>query len=154
MAGLPDENVIQLWYHYEEVAMHFNELIMQYRLQLMGGTGALGAIASFVIGNKSDINSFHKIRAFTSFVILAIFSAAASLDVFYYNELLLGAVDALIELEGKYPEINLSTAINRRFTNGETTVVYWMYGLIITSMVMFTVWSAWRLYTYKRQKNV
>jgi hypothetical protein len=32
-------NVIDLWFHYEQVAMHFNELIMQYRLQLMGARG-------------------------------------------------------------------------------------------------------------------
>ena len=32
-----DPEVIKLWYHYEEVAMHFNGLIMQFRIQVMAG---------------------------------------------------------------------------------------------------------------------
>lgn len=141
-----DENILQLWWHYEETAMHFNELIMQYRLQLMGATGAIGAVAAFVISHKSHHEHFNELRAFTSTIVTILFIAAASLDIFYYNELLLGAVDALLELEARYPMINLSTSINNRFSSSEAQVIWWVYIIIILTMVVFSGWSIkkWR----------
>lgn len=136
-----DETILQLWWHYEETAMHFNELIMQYRLQLMGATGAIGAIAAFVISHKSHHKHFNELRAFTSTIVTIFFIAAASLDIFYYNELLLGAVDALLDLEAKYPEINLSTSINNRFSSSEAQVICWVYAIIISTMAIFSGWS-------------
>jgi hypothetical protein len=49
-----DPNVVQLWKHYEDIAMHFNELIIDYRLQLMGGTGVLGTVAGHLSSNNVD----------------------------------------------------------------------------------------------------
>ena len=93
------EQAITLWFHYETVAMHFNELIIQYRLQLMAGIGAIGAIAGYLVGSKvAEESDRHKLRAFISAGLLIILVAAAYLDLFYYNELLRGAVDALLEL--------------------------------------------------------
>ena len=43
------EEVIKLWFHYEQIAMHFNDLIIQYRLQLMGGAGAIGTFYFFLV---------------------------------------------------------------------------------------------------------
>lgn len=136
-----DETALQLWWHYEETAMHFNQLIMQYRLQLMGATGAIGAVAAFVISHKSSQSHFYELRAFTSTIVTILFIAAACLDIFYYNELLLGAVDALLELEANNPQINLSTSINQRFDGSEANVISWIYVLISSLMGIFSVWS-------------
>lgn len=145
------DQAISLWFHYEEIAMHFNELIIQYRLQLMGGAGAIGAVASYLVGSKveSEIDR-HKLRAFISTGLLLIFIAAACLDLFYYNELLSGSVDALIELESKYPELNMSTSIKARFPDGATSIIYATYLLVLVPLLGFTVWS-W--FTCKSKKN-
>ena len=83
-----DPEVVKLWFHYEEIAMHFNELIIQYRLQLLGGLGALSAVLTYFVGNKVDEHErFLSIRAYTSSVVLIIFMALASLDIFYYSQL-------------------------------------------------------------------
>ncbi|MEQ8427620.1 MAG: hypothetical protein RLT87_00730 [Gammaproteobacteria bacterium] len=136
------DQAINLWFHYEEIAMHFNELIIQYRLQLMGGAGAIGAIASYLVGSKveSEIDR-HKLRALISTGLLIIFVSAAYLDLFYYNELLRGSVDALIELEAKYPELNMSTSIKARFPNGATSRIYITYLLVLIPLIFFTLWS-------------
>jgi hypothetical protein len=113
-------SVIELWYHYEQVAMHFNELIMQYRLQLMGGLGTIGALSGYLIGGKvKDQQKRNWLRALVSTGLLMLLVAAASLDLFYYDQLLQGAVDALVELESKNPPINLSTLIEKKVTHSD-----------------------------------
>lgn len=147
-----DENVIQLWFHYEEVAMHFNELIIQYRLALMGGIGAIGTAASYIINMKTKEEIIkRKLIANISLVLLLLFVAAASLDIFYYNELLLGAVDAVLQFENEHKEIYLSTKITKRFTNSETMTIYVIYGIILFLFIAFTIISWFRLATYKKQ---
>lgn len=92
-------NVVELWFHYEEVAMHFNDLLMQYRLQLLGGAGAVGTVASYLIGGRvEDQLRRNWLRFLVSAGMLVLLAAAASLDVWYYDRLLRGAVKALLEL--------------------------------------------------------
>lgn len=150
MPCIPDQEVVQLWYHYEEVAMHFNELIIQYRLQLMGGTGAIGALSSYLIASKDLGENFEKLRALTASVILVLFSAAAYLDVFYYNELLLGAVDALLKFESEHNGIYMSTAINQRFPNGEASAIKFTYIGVIATMSIFTIWTCFAAFRKKK----
>ena len=141
---LSPSEVTQLWFHYEEIAMHFNELILQYRIQLMGGAGVLGTIFAYLIGSKSaNGENKHWVRFVVSFVLLVIITAAASLDVFYYDKLLSGAVKAIIELEEKYPHINMSTLIKKETSGNYVKIIYLVYGLIITPLLGFTIW-AWR----------
>ena len=145
-----DQKVIDLWWHYEEIAMHFNQLIIQYRLQLMGGAGAIGALASYFIGShvpKSERR--HVIRAYVATVIFVLLLAAAILDVFYYNELLLGAVDALKSFEAQHPEIYMSTRIDGRFANRGISVIFTVYGLILVPLAVFTIWS-WIVFFQER----
>ncbi len=93
---LTNEQIVDLWFHYEEIAMHFNELIIQYRLQLMGGAGAIGAISSYLIGSKVEDPQQHRwLRFLVSFMLLVLITAAAALDLFYYNRLLLASVEVI-----------------------------------------------------------
>lgn len=149
------EQAITLWFHYETIAMHFNELIIQYRLQLMAGIGAIGAISGYLVGSKvTEESDRHKLRAFISLGLLIILVAAAYLDLFYYNELLRGEVDALLELECQYPELNMSSSIKARFPDGATTHIFISYGLVIIHLLLFTIWAFCTLNTGNNDKNV
>lgn len=146
---LPSD-VIDLWYHYEQVAMHFNELIMQYRLQLMGGLGTIGALSGYLIGSKVEDQQVRNwLRALVSTGLLVLFVAAAALDLFYYNPLLQGAVDALVEYESKHPPINLSTLITKRVEHRGMVPIVFAYSLIFIALGWFTLWS-WFKYRNER----
>lgn len=146
-----NQSVVDLWWRYEQVAMHFNELIIQYRLQLMGGAGLVGTLSSYFIGSHvRNAERRHTIRAYVATVVLILLSAGAALDLFYYNELLLGAVDALKQFESEHPAIYMSTAIDKRFSAQGVNTLYLVYGIILVPLAIFTVWS-W--YALVRERN-
>ena len=148
------DQTIELWFHYEEIAMHFNELIIQYRLQLMGGIGSIGALSGYFIGSKvEEITMRHKLRAFIATGILLLLWAAWNLDINYYNQLLRGAVDALIQLEKEHPEINMSTAIKARFTNSATTTICRTYLIVGIPLFLFTIWSWYVLWKESKKQD-
>ena len=139
---LANQQVIDLWWHYEEIAMHFNQLILQYRLQLMSGAGVIGTVASYLIGTKvPDVERRHRARYLVSLILLVLLSAAAILDLGYYNLLLLGAVDALVEFETANPGINMSTRIEERVPGMFS--VWTVYALILVPLAIFT-FTSWR----------
>jgi hypothetical protein len=132
---------IQIWRHYEDIAMHFNTLLMQYRLQFMGGAGAIGAVASYLIGGKVDnLSQRHWLRFLVSAGVFLLVLAAALLDAFYYNELLRGAVKELLAFEEAHPEIQLSTSIENTVGWGKH-VIYVVYVLLLGSLGWFVHWS-------------
>ena len=149
-----DPNTLQLWFHYEEIAMHFNQLIIQYRLQLMAGIGAIGAVSGYLISSKDTISPDmrHKYIACVSAGLLFILAAAATLDLFYYNELLLGAVKALLELERQHKGLNMSTYISGQFSNNSSYAVYGAYALVILPLFIFTLWS-WYVVIFRPTKT-
>jgi heme exporter protein CcmD len=152
VATPPDlpSNVVDLWYHYEEVAMHFNQLIIEYRLRLMGGVGAVGAVSSYLIGGTvKDPMRRNWLRALVSSGLLVLFVAAACLDLFYYNALLEGAVDALLDFEAKHPPLNMSTSIANRVAYRGLIPIWTAYGLIFVCLASFTIWSWVR---YRRER--
>jgi hypothetical protein len=139
-------DVVELWFKYEEIAMHFNNLLMQFRLQLLGGAGLLGTMASYLIGGKvSNVKQRHWLRFLVSLGLLVLVAAAASLDIFYYDRLLRGAVAAILDLEVKHPQLLMSHFIEANVGNGKYAI-RWAYGAVLTSLAAFTIWSwrAWR----------
>jgi integral membrane sensor domain MASE1 len=139
-----DPEVIKLWFHYEQVAMHFNELIIQYRLQLMSGLGAVGSLAVYLIGGKVEDEARRRwLRALVSTLLTVVFVAAACLDLLYYNELLQGAVDALLALEKANPPLDLSTRIALRVSNRGLAPVRAAYGIVVAALAIFTAWAWW-----------
>ncbi len=154
-------DVVQLWFHYEEIAMHFNEMLMQYRLQLMGGAGVISVIAGYLVGEKvTDPIVKDQLKALISTGILILVTAAAYLDLYYYNELLRGAVAAILELEEQYPYLNMSTAIKSQFCapgancelSGASFKIKATYTFIILPILIFTVWSWITLYRSMTRK--
>jgi hypothetical protein len=141
---LTNEQIIDLWWHYEEVAMHFNELLIQYRLQLMGGAGAIGALSAYLIGDKvTDIATRNWLRFLASLTLFVLISAASLLDLFYYNRLLLAAVDVLVEFEKAHPPLTMSTRIANEVAFKGLPVVVGTYLVVLVPLGLFTLWS-WR----------
>ena len=100
---LIDRSVVELWWHYEQLAMHFNQIIIQYRLQVMAGIGVIGAVSSYIVAEKiHGPEDKHRVRAIISLLLLLLIIAAAFLDLAYYNELLRGSVNAILKLENQY----------------------------------------------------
>ena len=117
----------------------------------MGGVGVIGALSGYLIGSKVESEIIrHKLRALVSTGLLILFMAACYLDIYYYNELLRGAVDALIKLEAEHKEIYMSTYIEARFPDSATARIYITYSLVFIPLIGFTLWS-W--YTYGKGKN-
>ena len=141
-------DIIDLWFRYEEIAMHFNNLLMQFRLQLMGGAGVIGTVASYLIGAKvTEPHEHNWLRALVSTGLWVLIAAAASLDLFYYDRLLKGAVAGLLELEAQNPTIQMSTRIEAVVGHGKDTIWY-AYGFILSALGLFVGWSwiqHWRL---------
>jgi hypothetical protein len=134
-------SVLDQWYRYEEIAMHFNNLIMQYRLQLLGGVGLIGTIASYLIGGKMELGKQqHWVAAVFSGGLAVLLAALASLDVFYYTKLLEGAVQALLEFERQHPQIQMSTRIEQIVGWGKYTV-WFAYGIVLGGLLAFSWWS-------------
>lgn len=109
--------VFQLWAKYEDIAMHFNDLIIRLRTQALGGVAALSALVGiFAKGESAPTSSWDLAAAV--FIALCLFWVAIwILDFSYYNKFRTGSVYALLELEkasknGKsFTEINLSTRV-------------------------------------------
>lgn len=152
MVLTPDEQ-IDLWFHYEEIAMHFNQLIIQYRLQLMGGVGAIGAVAGYLIAEKTGVANRPGLRLVVSSMLLMLVFAAAYLDIYYYNQLLVGAVDALLEFEQDNSSINMSTRIHEAVENWPYPVIHLWYGAIIVPLGGFVIWSLMNWLSHRQKTD-
>ena len=115
-----NDRKLELWKVYEDVAMHFNELIIKLRTQALGGITAISALAGIAVNftnGPATAEQWHIVSGILCFLLFA-WVAIAVLDLCYYHTLLLGAVDALLQLE-RGSDITLSTAIEKRFGRGQ-----------------------------------
>ena len=122
--------------------MHFNSLIIQFRLQLIGGAGALGTLAALIGSKITDPTDRRWVITIAQLALLALIIPAAALDLFYYNRLLRGAVAALLEFERNHPGINMSTRIDESAGCGKY-IAWAAYGWMVLMLVLASAWS-WR----------
>jgi hypothetical protein len=108
--------ILDLWSKYEDVAMHFNDLLIKLRTQALAAVAALTTIVG-IFAKSGDATASWKLVAF-AFAMLAIFWVAIwVIDFCYYNRLLIGAATALYALEElsktkmRVSTIDLSTQI-------------------------------------------
>jgi hypothetical protein len=143
--AVPDSAIVALWWHYEELAMHFNGLIMQFRVQVLGGAGAIGTLAGYLInsGKIDDEQQRERLRAVVAAGLWVLIASAALLDVFYYRQLLEGAVNAIIDFERQHPEIQISTEIKRTVGRG-VDVIWVVYTLLLATLGTFALRSYWK----------
>ena len=107
-----DWPIKDLWEKYEDIAMHFNDLIIRLRTQALGAVAALSALVGIVGKSSTDSQVSWELAAFV-FAFLAVFWIAIwIIDFCYYNRLLIGAVDALLELEKKSKETTRTSSID------------------------------------------
>lgn len=115
-----DFDIQDMWAKYEDIAMHFNDLLMRLRSQSLAGIAAISTLVG--IFTREGIANVHLdwLVASAIFIGMALFWVAIGcLDFFYYNRLLLGAVAAIKQLEDKTVSnalpINMSTLIELEF---------------------------------------
>ncbi len=118
------DDYFKLWKHYEDIAMHFNELIIRLRTQSIGGLAALAAVLGFVLKNNegSDGAFCYGLASVAIGFLILCWIAVWVLDLLYYNRLLEGSVNAILELEKRTKmafgekRITLSSDIERAFS--------------------------------------
>ena len=116
-------DVQSLWAKYEDIAMHFNDLLMRLRTQSLAGIAAVSALVGiFSKGSEAEIKTDWLVAEAIFVALGAFWVAIWCLDIFYYNRLLGGAVAALHKLEQQTePEakfdghIDMSTLIAANF---------------------------------------
>jgi hypothetical protein len=129
------ESDFRLWSKYEEITMHFNELIIKLRVQALGGVTITGTIATalFKGSNNTDILKFLLPMYFLGW--LAIYF----LDVHYYDHLLTGAVNEILVLESKLEDIKLSTKIKEEVERNKLNGRRWFYGTVSIALLMANI---------------
>lgn len=113
-----EEEEFALWQKYEDVAMHFNGLIIKLRTQALGGIAAIITLSGLTINfmGKSTTSTQWEVLFGTFVFLLLAWVSIWIIDMSYYNRLLHGAVRAIIEHEEKTEgRITLSSTIERQF---------------------------------------
>ena len=144
----------RLWEKYEDIAMHFNDLVMRLRSQSLAGIAVNSTLVGLFTRTGSTDVKLEWIAAFAIFVAMVVFWIAIfCLDVLYYNRLLIAAVSALTTLEKKLSmrediSINMSMLIeeefkSRRFRWNYSTFagVLWFYGRVLIVIVAGAIFS-------------
>lgn len=92
--------IFTVWEKYEDVAMHFNDLLIKLRIQALAGVTVLAVLASIVSNVKTyNFQGTWVIAAAVFGALLVVWVAIWALDMLYYNRLLIGSVVAIIDLE-------------------------------------------------------
>jgi hypothetical protein len=112
--------VHDLWAKYEDIAMHFNDLLIRLRTQALAAVAAISTLVG--IFTKTDPTSVHvswEIATAVFIGLAAFWVAIWAIDRCYYNRLLIGAVIALRDIEAESQKakpslvIDLSTKIEQ-----------------------------------------
>ena len=130
------DDVFKLWSKYEDTAMHFNDLLIKLRVQVLGGVTLSGTLAATILKEQ---NSDSLRYVFLSFLVSWI--AVWVLDMCYYNRLLSGAVDGIVELEQKFPEFQLSTKIKESVSKSwaKASGAMYFYSIIFFGLIMISI---------------
>jgi len=108
---------LEQWDKCEKIAMHFNELIIRFRTQAMGGLAVIGSVLGLARGaDKVD----YRMLGIALLALLILWIGIFLVDHIYYSRLLMGAVDELKRLEAiTAGAVRLSTRIEERCGEGD-----------------------------------
>ncbi len=84
---------------YEDIAMHFNDFLIKLRTQALAAVAALTTIVGIFAKSEANAKTNWEMVAFALVIIIVFWIAIWTIDFCYYNRLLLGAAEALFELE-------------------------------------------------------
>ena len=143
-----------LWAKCEDIAMHFNDLLMRLRSQALAGIAAISTLVGIFTKETTTTIQADWLIATAIFVALAFFWVAIwCLDFLYYNRLLMGAVGALVDLEEKtklstlvkFDGINMSTRIvdefKRKTNYASFGGVFAFYLIVLATIVSGAIFS-------------
>jgi len=140
--------IFEVWKEYENIAMHFNELLIKLRMQALGGIAAISALVGFLSKGDTPEDFRWGILASVFFILVLFWVAIWFLDFRYYNRLLLGAVAAIFQIEEKskththIQELELSHIVEQA-VRGKTKGLkgpgllsgrHWFYGLVLLAL--------------------
>ena len=117
----PFEATFKLWSKYEDVAMHFNDLILRLRFQALAGVAGFATLVGVFGRDIQDATLRAQVLSGVFALLVFFWVAIWLLDRCYYDKLLSGAVSALLTIERRSSEflpietIDLSTAIEQSF---------------------------------------
>jgi hypothetical protein len=114
---------VEVWRHYEDVAMHFNELLLRLRTQALGAVSVIITGAGLFVGHQVTAQGDEggslvswPVAAAVSVLLVVAWVTLWIIDVCYYSRLLRGAVNALLEIEKESEgQLQLSTRIEGMF---------------------------------------
>jgi hypothetical protein len=149
-----DKQVV-VWKHYEDVAMHFNGLLMHLRTQALAAVSVIITGAGLFVGHaqaEAQVSGSGSlvswpIAAAVSVLLLTAWVTLWVIDVCYYSRLLRGAVNALLKIEEESNgQLRLSTEIESMFgTSRANQTLNWQvkffYIPISIVLSLFTVIS-------------
>jgi hypothetical protein len=146
--------LVDQWNKYEQIAMHFNDLIMRFRTQGLAALTAVSALATVFATAKGASAS---VLPVFFLVLCAFWIGAWILDAGYYSRMLQGAVNELHTLEERTPlvgdkqghAIGMSLAISKATGTAWRKWVHAFYGVVLVGLVTVTV-MIW----YKESKPV
>jgi hypothetical protein len=154
MADLDLKQRIELWGKYEDIAMHFNELLIRLRTQALGAVATIVTAAGFLVsrGSTSVAEEPWWAVLVVSLLLLIAWCTLWMIDLFYYCKLLRGAVNSLLKLERESDGVlDLSTNIEQLFRppNEHERRLNWplwaFYGPIALFLLTVTVFSIWKV---------
>lgn len=137
--------IFELWKKYEDITMHFNDLLIKLRTQALGAVAALTTIIGIFAKGAGAAHSNWQMVTFAFAILLVFWLAIWALDFCYYNRLLIGAVEALwkLEVESKNNQriqcIDMSTTIETavvgslapRNTSRKPVMGVWVFYILV-----------------------
>jgi len=110
-------DLFEVWKKYEDIAMHFNDLLIKLRTQALAAVAALTTIIG-IFAKSTTAEASWQMVAFAFAILIVFWIAIWILDFCYYNPLLIGAAEALFKIEkeseGKLRTLNLDLSITIR----------------------------------------
>lgn len=139
----------RLWEKYEGIAMHFNDLLMRLRTQSLAAVAAISAVVG-IFSKEGGAGDIHLDWAIVGAIFLAMagfWVAIWCLDIGYYNRLLNGAVNAIVELEkSTAPEASFNGEIKMSQTIEAQFEKDWLnfqkgsyYGVVAFYLIVFAL---------------
>lgn len=145
--------VKDLWEKYEQVAMHFNDLLIRLRIQALAGVAAISVVVG-LFGKDANNGVSWELATVVFGLLIVLWIAIWVMDMLYYNRLLMGAVTAILDLEAisgdnlRTRKIDLSTKIEQAVVgklakrDGASNPLYVMRGPITFYVLILLALSA------------
>jgi len=134
------DHFFSVWCKYEDIANHFNGLIIQIRIKSLALITTISSILAMYT-TKNGVIHWELLQCSLLFQFFFLLSVCV-LDLFYYNRLLTSTIEILRDLEKDrpktkgVPEPNFSTALDDKV--GGTWVVesFYLVSLLVLSLAI------------------